>query len=563
MTNKFEVTLVGNDQIGSMLDGTTEKIRFLREQTDKFGTSFQGASGKEAQEGLSTVDKQFSSIAKSAKDNVQYIGDMVPPLKNFSGIAEKLSGTLGKGGFIGATVYGISTVVNSVGQMAQHAQDFRISAENIGLSSEKLSMITGAYKLSGVGESDAIQSISSIESAFNDVLYGRDNEMLGQLERLGFKREMIPTKLDSWGNLSVDVEKLLLALDKFLRGIENPRTRHKVSEIIGLDPAAEKLFNDNLSVQENYAQAYMNGLVTLEDTNKKLTELNVALTDTSASLSGWINKTKENLLVPLSGGGGLVNRVGEGLKNSEGLTLRDLTELPARLNPITSVALGVRDVTRFFSRDNGITGIPESKAAKSLLLTRNKEAQMVRAFGDVISKSEGTDHGGAGGYNVLYGSTARRPRLFDDYIQHPGIKTYFVDNNEKRDFTTAAGKYQIILPTWNRLREKLNLPDFSPESQDLAYAELLRERGVYGHVASGNWHSAIPRLGTEWASLPSSNYPQNKHSDADLGKMMQESLKTIHAEPIKLEVRFTNTDTGHSQTVRTQTGGTVTTAMGY
>ncbi|MES2249212.1 MAG: glycoside hydrolase family 104 protein [Pseudomonadota bacterium] len=78
--------------------------------------------------------------------------------------------------------------------------------------------------------------------------------------------------------------------------------------------------------------------------------------------------------------------------------------------------------------------------------------------------------------------------------------------------STAAGAYQIIRPTWLRLKAKLRLPDFGPASQDAAAAELLRERGATARLAVGDLAGAVRKASAEWASLPGSTAGQGGKS---------------------------------------------------
>lgn len=76
--------------------------------------------------------------------------------------------------------------------------------------------------------------------------------------------------------------------------------------------------------------------------------------------------------------------------------------------------------------------------------------------------------------------------------------------------STAAGAYQFIRPTWNRIRDYApRLPDFSPASQDIAAERLLMECGAYDYVVMGDFDTAITEASTVWASLPKSTAQQN------------------------------------------------------
>jgi len=75
--------------------------------------------------------------------------------------------------------------------------------------------------------------------------------------------------------------------------------------------------------------------------------------------------------------------------------------------------------------------------------------------------------------------------------------------------STAAGAYQFIKATWIRLRNKMQLTDFSPASQDLAAVQLLDDIGALKLVQSGDIEGALAKASKVWASLPGSRAQQN------------------------------------------------------
>lgn len=83
-----------------------------------------------------------------------------------------------------------------------------------------------------------------------------------------------------------------------------------------------------------------------------------------------------------------------------------------------------------------------------------------------------------------------------------------------RCVSTAAGAYQITLPTWREFRERggPRLPDFSPRSQDIAAARILATLGVPALLDRGDIAGAIQRAGSRWASLPGSTSGQPQKS---------------------------------------------------
>lgn len=121
-----------------------------------------------------------------------------------------------------------------------------------------------------------------------------------------------------------------------------------------------------------------------------------------------------------------------------------------------------------------------------------------RALLDVIS---GPESGGR--YNVIYGG-----RKFSDYSRHPGVAVPIQSGPNVGKTSSAAGRYQFIGPTWESYRKKLNLPDFSPASQDRAAWALAKD--VYGpnldQVLLSGDPQAIAGVGQKlagtWTSLP-------------------------------------------------------------
>lgn len=132
----------------------------------------------------------------------------------------------------------------------------------------------------------------------------------------------------------------------------------------------------------------------------------------------------------------------------------------------------------------------------------------LKAFLDMIAWSEGSTRipGSDDGYNVLVGSTPKRPIFFSSYAVHPDVYNPLFNS-------TAAGRYQIIFPTWEALTVRLNLLDFTPPTQDAMGASLIsQDCGAADMVAQGDLASAIEACAQEWASLPGSDSGQYENT---------------------------------------------------
>lgn len=130
----------------------------------------------------------------------------------------------------------------------------------------------------------------------------------------------------------------------------------------------------------------------------------------------------------------------------------------------------------------------------------------VAAFLWTVRVSEGTDV--IDGYSMIVGGGR-----FEGFADHPRV---LVDLPALGIKSSAAGAFQIIRRTWDGVRDKLGLPDFSPACQDAAAVELIRQRGALADVRAGRFAVAIDKCKKEWASLPGAGYGQHENTLARL-----------------------------------------------
>lgn len=159
----------------------------------------------------------------------------------------------------------------------------------------------------------------------------------------------------------------------------------------------------------------------------------------------------------------------------------------------------------------------ETAARVPPVATQDPDAN-VRAFLAAIRQAEGTANR-PDPYRVCFGYRHTIRSLAD----HPAItgewKGEKLPDNQCRAagfgpgcVSTAAGAYQIIRPTWERIKGKLKLPDFGPESQHRAAIELLREAGALELINRGDLGGAVSAARRTWASLPGAGYDQPERS---------------------------------------------------
>lgn len=147
-------------------------------------------------------------------------------------------------------------------------------------------------------------------------------------------------------------------------------------------------------------------------------------------------------------------------------------------------------------------------AINKALVQRVNEAAAdpkVRAYLDLIARSEGTYGLGNQGYNVRFGGN-----LFQDYSGHPidpksDQAPYYTDARGVKHKSSASGRYQITRGTWNDIASRLGLTDFSPQSQDkAAIALILRNKGAMEAIRNDDPGAFINAVKETWASMPGS-----------------------------------------------------------
>ena len=170
------------------------------------------------------------------------------------------------------------------------------------------------------------------------------------------------------------------------------------------------------------------------------------------------------------------------------------------------------------------------------------------AFLDLIAASEGTSSSPvtkSDGYDIIVSGTDGHHR-FDDFSTHPfaaGRPPILVraatcagfhnDPDEPASaivarekahaaiYSTASGRYQIVLETWRELAATLHINLFSPSCQDSAAMELLFQHHADQLLLQGKCAEAILACNKVWASFPGNEYGQG-------GRTLDWLISTYH-----------------------------------
>jgi len=143
-----------------------------------------------------------------------------------------------------------------------------------------------------------------------------------------------------------------------------------------------------------------------------------------------------------------------------------------------------------------------------------------KRFLDLIAWSEGTSTNRltkCGGYDVVV-TGPQGPEIFSDFSNHPfaqGRSAKLIrpaHDGVGALYSTASGRYQLLLRYWRAYQGMLHLPDFSPASQDAVALRQIHEQGADSAIEAGDIEDAIFKVANIWASLPGNTYGQHAHT---------------------------------------------------
>ena len=157
----------------------------------------------------------------------------------------------------------------------------------------------------------------------------------------------------------------------------------------------------------------------------------------------------------------------------------------------------------------------ESSAGLNIPVTATKDPR-VRAFLETIAWAEGTFH--PEGWRTQYTDTR-----FRSLSDHPR-QIHCGKIQGRRVCSDAAGAFQFLSTTWDRVAKQEGLEDFSPEAQTKAALVLLKQEGAFKAIKAGNLEEAVRLASSQWAGLPGS-YAQNPKRLEELIRFYKSRMK--------------------------------------
>lgn len=290
MSNQFDYELRANDQITGAIQRIDQAVTNLQPKLQKTADGLK-LGGSETKDGVDDLSKKFTALARGAQQNVQYIGDMVPPLRNVTSFAGGVAGTAAKLGAIGAAGYvavkGIEAAGSALAGIAGNALQIDISAKNADMAVNDFTRLTGAFRLLGISSESAGQSIQSVYKTFNDAVHARNPAVTALMAQLNVK---IATKENGNADVTKTLQNLAELFPSMPAGFQKT-----VTDTLGLDANTLMLMRDGVHYKELLAKADQVGLTINQDTTDKLVQFNRQLNEISAAWDGLIQRSQQQI----------------------------------------------------------------------------------------------------------------------------------------------------------------------------------------------------------------------------------------------------------------------------
>ncbi|HHG0781364.1 TPA: transglycosylase SLT domain-containing protein [Klebsiella pneumoniae] len=406
MSNAFDFELIADDRVSATIDEINEAIKNLLPQLDKTQEKL-NLGGDETVDSLDDVGGRLDKMARSARDNVQFIGDIIPPLKIVGELAGKMA-TFGAAGVVG---YGIKKVADGFREAANEAYNLDTQAQNTAMSVQDFTRLAGAMRILGADSESAASSIEGVFKAFNEAASGKNAGVMAAMAQIG-------AQIEKNSDGSVNTLKTLESIAKIFPTLR-PDQQKSFADAMGLTPELLTLMREGVNYKKLLAKADEFGLTVEPGLNKQLSDVNVTMNELGAAWDGLINKSEKKVLKFVMSDGSVKNGL-EGVTDL--LTNGDLTAL--------SHAAG------FINTDEAekLRRIQGNKDIYNKLTRRERGAVDAGFMTDAVRKR----------YDAEYGATDAAERLRSDMSV---IMPQKVPGNNPVPYgqNTGGGQYDDIL----------------------------------------------------------------------------------------------------------------------
>ncbi|PJR05459.1 hypothetical protein CDD79_29855 [Raoultella ornithinolytica] len=289
MSNSFDFELVAGDHVSEAIARIDEAVRNLEPQLDKTREGLQ-LGGQETLDGLNGYNSRLDIMSRTARDNVQFIGDMIPPMKIVGELAGKFAGLGLVGGVIGSiggAAYATGKLAESYREAARGAYDLNTHAQNTAMSVQDFSRLSGALQLVGADSDSAASSIEGIFKSLNEANSGKNAGVMAAMAQIG-------AQIERNNDGSVNTLRTLESIAKIFPKLR-PDQQKSFADAMGLTPEMLTLMREGAKYAGLLAKADKVGLTVDPALNQQLTNFDVAVKEASASWDGFKSKLERKV----------------------------------------------------------------------------------------------------------------------------------------------------------------------------------------------------------------------------------------------------------------------------
>ena len=297
MSNSFDFELVAGDHVSEVIARIDEAVRDLEPQLEKTRKGLQ-LGGQETLDGLNGYNSRLDIMASTARDNVQFIGDMIPPLKIVGEMSSKIAGMGLAGGVVGAVggvAYATGKLAESYKEAARGAYDLDTHAKNTAMSVQDFSRLSGALQLVGADSESAASSIEGIFRSLNEANSAGNAGVMSAMAQIG-------AQIEKNKDGSVNALKTLESIAKIFPKLR-PDQQKSFANAMGLTPEMLTLLREGSKYAGLLAKADKVGLTVDPALNQQLTNFDVAVKEASASWDGFKSKVERKIYASLDNNG--------------------------------------------------------------------------------------------------------------------------------------------------------------------------------------------------------------------------------------------------------------------
>ena len=297
MSNSFDFELVAGDHVSEAIAHIDEAVRNLEPQLEKTRKGLQ-LGGQETLDGLNGYNSRLDIMASTARDNVQFIGDMIPPLKIVGEMSSKIAGMGLAGGVVGAVggvAYATGKLAESYKEAARGAYDLDTHAKNTAMSVQDFSRLSGALQLVGADSESAASSIEGIFKSLNEANSAGNAVVMSAMAQIG-------AQIEKNKDGSVNTLKTLESIARIFPKLR-PDQQKSFANAMGLTPEMLTLLREGSKYAGLLAKADKVGLTVDPALNQQLTSFDVAVKEASASWDGFKSKLERKIYASLDSNG--------------------------------------------------------------------------------------------------------------------------------------------------------------------------------------------------------------------------------------------------------------------